>query len=416
MTTLEPLASEPRIRVGILTARQLHFVLNGPYQFGTQSVRGSQVAECVDGRIMWNGSLYDELLFLPQGQGATLTLSDVTIGLRFHWQRQEVQTFGGALRIIVDADRLVAINELPVEDYLVSVISSEMRSTSSLEFLKASAVVARSWLFAQLRRKGVSAENTETSESSEPTLIRWYDREDHSLFDVCADDHCQRYQGLTRAANPQVSRAVEETRGLVLAYEGQVCDARFSKCCGGQTNEFQYCWQNLRVPYLASVPDPYCHTTDPAILRQVLNDYDQETPDFYRWQETLTQQQIHSLVLSRTGRDLGDILRLEAVERGPGGHISRLRIVGSRASIVVGKELEIRRLLSRSHLKSSAFTAQSMDVEGGVPQRFLLEGRGWGHGVGMCQIGAAVMGHQGFSYEAILHHYFTGVALETLYP
>lgn len=415
MKTLVPLAAEPRIRVGILAARQLHFAFHGPYLLGTLPVSGRQVAECIDGCIHWNGAVYDELLFLPQAQGATLTLSDVTIGIRFHWQRQEVQTFGGALRIIVDGGQLVAINELPVEDYLVSVISSEMRSTSSLEFLKASAVVARSWLFAQLRRKGHKTEDAEPSDNSEPSLIRWYDREDHSLFDVCADDHCQRYQGLTRAANPQVSCAVNETRGMVLSYDGEVCDARFSKCCGGRTNEFQYCWQNLRVSYLVSVPDPYCHTSDPAILRQVLNDYDQETPDFYRWQETLTQQQVHSLVLSRTGRDLGDILRLEAVERGPGGHISRLCIVGSRGSLVVGKELEIRRTLSRTHLKSSAFTVQPLDVQGGVPQRFRLDGRGWGHGVGMCQIGAAVMGHQGFSYEEILRHYFSDIALEQLY-
>ena len=416
MKPLSPLRQQPLIRVGILSAPQLHFVLNGPYRQGTHSVTGAQTAQYSQGAIQWNGREYDELIFRPEADGATLTLSDVTIGLRFHWQRQETQTFGGTLRIIPDANRLVAINVLPVEDYLVSVISSEMRSTSSLQFLKASAVVARSWLFAQLNRKSETSDNPKTPVvPGEDIVLRWYDREDHTLFDVCADDHCQRYQGLSRALNPQVERAVRETHGLVLAYDGEVCDARFGKCCGGRTNEFQYCWQNVRVPYLRSVRDLYCHTSDAEVLRQVLNDYDQETTDFYRWSVTLTQQELHALILSRQGYDVGVVLRLEAVERGPGGHISLLRIVGSKRSLLVGKELEIRRTLSNSHLRSSAFVAEALDICNGIPQRFRLKGRGWGHGVGMCQIGAAMMGEQGHTYEEILHHYFTDVAIERYY-
>ncbi len=424
MKSLSPLCQQPHIRVGILTAPQLHFVLNGPYRQDLQAVSGTQSAQCVNGAIQWDGREYSELVFRPEADGATVTLSDVTIGLRFHWQRQEVQTFGGTLRIIPDGDRLVAINVLPVEDYLVSVISSEMRSTSSLEFLKASAVVARSWLFAQLRRKSVHSDHSDKSEcsekpyspeNSETLILHWYDREDHTLFDVCADDHCQRYQGLSRALNPQVERAVRETHGLVLSCDGEVCDARFSKCCGGRSNEFQYCWQNVRIPYLRSVRDLYCRTSDADVLRQVLNDYDQETTDFYRWSVMLTQQELQALILSRQGSDVGQVLRLEAVERGPGGHISLLRIVGSRHSLLVGKELEIRRTLSRTHLKSSAFVAEALDICDGVPQRFRLVGRGWGHGVGMCQIGAAMMGEQGHSYTEILHHYFSNVSIEQYY-
>ena len=410
---------QPLIHVGVLAAPQLHFALNGPFRCGRKNVQGRQQVECCEGRIKWNGEFFDTLCFKPQSAGATFQLSDVVIGVRFHWQRSETQTFGGTLRIIVDERaRLVAINELPLEDYLVSVISSEMRSTSSPEFLKASAIVARSWLLAQLSRKEVVTDETTKRlfTINERERICWYTRSDHTLFDVCADDHCQRYQGLSRAENPHVRQAVAETRGMVLTYEGEVCDARYSKCCGGRSNEFRYCWEDIHVPYLTSVDDPFCHTDNEEVLREVLNDYDRETMDFYEWSEELTQQQLHDLILRNTQRDLGDILSMEAEERGPGGHISRLNVRGSLHTLTIGKELEIRRVLSHSHLKSSAFTVEPLDIREGIPQRFRLKGRGWGHGVGMCQIGAAVMGHQGYSYKEILQHYFPLSAVEQIYP
>ncbi len=410
-------ATQPGIRVGIMSAPRLHFVLHGVFRCGRQQVSGAQKVTVREGRIVWNGTEYDELLFTPETQDATLQLSDVTIGVRFHWQRSETQTFSGALRIEVNQGLLLAINELPVEQYLVCVISSEMRSTSSPEFLKASAIVARSWLLAQLNRKEIVTDETTSRlfTLNEHERILWYTRSDHSRFDVCADDHCQRYQGLSRATNPHVRQAVEETCGLVLTYEGQVCDARYSKCCGGRSNEFQYCWENVRVPYLTSVPDTFCNTHSAEVLRQVLNDYDQETTDFYLWSEELTQQELQTFITEKTGHELGDILSMEAEERGPGGHISRLRIEGSRGMLILGKELEIRRVLSRSHLKSSAFDVRPLDVRNGVPQRFRLDGRGWGHGVGMCQIGAAVMGSQGYSYDKILRHYFPLASVEKIY-
>ena len=411
-------SSEPLIRVGILSAPSLRFSLSGSFRCGRRFVSGPQEAQLLDGRISWQGRLCDELTFQPQSTDCRFSLSDVLIGIRFHWQRREEQTFGGRLRLIVqDRALLVAVNELPLEQYLTSVISSEMRSTSAPEFLRASAIVARSWLLAQLSRKDIVTDALTRAQFTltDDERILWYTRSDHALFDVCADDHCQRYQGLTRAANPHVREAVDATRGLVLTHEGEVCDARYGKCCGGCTNEFRYCWENLRVPYLVSVDDPFCDTTDAQVLRQVLNDYDQETTDFYRWTEHLTQPQLQALIREHTGRDLGNILALEAQERGPGGHISRLLLRGSRASLTLGKELEIRRVLSTSHLKSSNFQVTPLDVCNGVPQRFRLDGRGWGHGVGMCQIGAAVMGHRGFTARQILHHYFPLSAVERLY-
>ena len=357
---------------------------------------------------------------LPQrgsGEGASFTIHGVTIGQKFHWERQESQTFSGILKLVVDEDKIVAINILPVEDYLTSVISSEMKGSCSLEFLKAAAVISRSWLYAQMQRRQEHAEQAApffTFVKGEGESIRWYDREDHTIFDVCADDHCQRYQGITRTSNPRVAEAVNATRGQVLMYDGKICDTRFGKCCGGQTNEFQYCWENIEVPYLRSVKDPFCNTTDTQILRQVLNDYDLETRDFYEWTEELSQEEAHDLISKHLKMELGPILGMEIVEKGPGGHISKLRIVGQEKSFIVGKELEIRRMLSTSHLKSSAFTIETQDIQDGIPGRFILHGHGWGHGVGLCQIGAAVMGEQGYSYKQILQHYYTDAQIKNL--
>ena len=424
------------VSVGIMKETAIHFCMNAPYQAKGNEVVGEQFAEYTEGGIRWNNNLYQELTFRPslsQGEGvasaaltspfggtgeaASFTLHDVTIGQRFHWERKESQTFSGILKLVVDEDKIVAINILPVEDYLTSVISSEMKSSCSLEFLKASAVISRSWLYAQMQRRQEHAERTDPFFSfvkGDGESIRWYDREDHTIFDVCADDHCQRYQGITKASNPRVAEAVNATRGQVLMYDGKICDTRFGKCCGGRTNEFQYCWENIEVPYLRSVKDPFCNTSDRRILRQVLNDYDLETHNFYEWTEELSQEEIHDRITKHLKMELGPILGMEIVEKGPGGHISKLRIVGQEKSFIVGKELEIRRMLSTSHLKSSAFTFETKNVRNGIPGRFILHGHGWGHGVGLCQIGAAVMGEQGYSYGEILKFYYTKAEIRTL--
>ena len=407
---------ETPVSVGIMKNTVIRFCMNNIYAAKGNEVVGEQTAEYTEGGIRWRDNVYQELTFRPQEDAASFTLHGVTIGQKFHWERQESQTFSGILKLVVDEDKIVAINILPVEDYLTSVISSEMKSSCSLEFLKAAAVISRSWLYAQMQRRQERAGQPAPFFSfvkGEGESIRWYDREDHTIFDVCADDHCQRYQGITRASNPQVAEAVNATRGQVLMYDGKICDTRFGKCCGGQTNEYQYCWENIEVPYLRSVKDPFCNTNDTQILRQVLNDYDLETHDFYEWTEELAQEEVHDRVCKHLKMELGPILAMEIVEKGPGGHISKLRIVGKEKSFVVGKELEIRRMLSTSTLKSSAFTVETRNVRDGIPGRFILHGRGWGHGVGLCQIGAAVMGEQGYSYKQILKHYYTNVEISS---
>ena len=409
------MSKEATITVGILSAPEVHFRLDTPYYIDDVSVEGEQTAVAQPDGILWQRKLYKRLTFTPPSEGArkaVFRLYNVTIGKQFHWERQQIQVFTGTLRLILQGSQIVVINELPLENYLVSVISSEMKSTCSLEFLKASAVISRSWLLAQLRQK---KDETPSCIRTDQELIRWWDREDHDLFDVCADDHCQRYQGITQASNPNVRQAVSETRGQVLMGDGEICDARFGKCCGGQTNEFQYCWQNIRKSYLTSVPDPFCNTSDREVLSQVLNDYDLETLNFYRWEVRFSQQQLRQLIERNLGMKFGNILRLEPLEAGPAGHISRLRIVGSERIYIIGKELQIRKTLSTSHLLSSAFTVSLEDLQDGIPQTIILHGKGWGHGVGMCQIGGAVMGHQGYSYQDILAHYYPGAEIHQLY-
>ncbi len=350
---------------------------------------------------------------LPDG---TFEIDDVTIGIGFHWQRRERQRFAGALRIVPDGMMQVAINDIPLEQYLKSVISSEMNANASEALLKAHAVISRSWLLANIRKEGDQRPKpvAQTAGREEGEMVRWYDREDHRLFDVCADDHCQRYQGLTRQTNPAAARAVDQTRGEVLTFDGAICDTRFSKCCGGRTELFENCWEEVPHPYLVSVADndggaDFCDTADEAVLAQVLNSYDRETPDFYRWRVEYEPRELSELLRRKTGIDFGEILALEPVEKGPSGRIVRLRIRGTKRSMVIGKELEIRRALSESHLYSSAFDAR---LEGG---RWVLDGRGWGHGVGLCQIGAAVMGAKGYDYRQILKHYFPNATLTKIY-
>ena len=403
---------EPCVTVGIVSGEKISFSLNKPYVAKGEVITGQQVVEFSEGGILWRGTQYRNLTFTPQSKDASFSLNDVTIGVNFHWERKETQTFEGTLRIVVEADKIVAINELPVEKYLTSVISSEMSSTSSLEFLKAHAVISRSWLLAQIEKRKQhesGGDNFFSFTKSDHEFIRWYDREDHTIFDVCADDHCQRYQGITRANNTHVEEAISQTRGQVLMYGDEICDARFSKCCGGQTEEFQYCWEDTPKPYLVSFHDPYCNTNDKHILSQVLNDFDQETPDFYSWEVRYTQSELSELVNRKLKDDFGLITDLIPVERGKSGRIWKLKIVGTKKTFTIGKELEIRRALSESHLYSSAF---EVEKDGDT---FVLKGKGWGHGVGLCQIGAAVMGEQGHPYDEILLFYYRGANIQRLY-
>ena len=404
---------EPNVTVGIVSGQKIVFELNGDYTAKGETLVGMQTVELAEGGLLWRGQNYRSLRFKPQGDDASFTLHDVTIGVGFHWERQEKQTFRGMLRLVVEADKVLAINELPVEQYLESVISSEMSATSSPELLKAHAVISRSWLLCQMENRQKEGRDKGNSFFSfvkkDDELLRWYDREDHTLFDVCADDHCQRYQGITRASSPAVAEAIKATRGQVLMSDNELCDARFSKCCGGQTEEFQYCWENIKKPYLVSVSDPFCHTNDRRILSQVLNDYDQETPDFYEWTVAYTQEELTELVNRKTKLDLGDIVDLIPLDRGTSGRIWRLQLVGTKRSFIIGKELEIRRALSETHLYSSAFDVEKRD------NRFILHGRGWGHGVGLCQIGAAVMGEKGYDYDDILLYYYRGAEIKQIY-
>ncbi|MDR0658263.1 MAG: SpoIID/LytB domain-containing protein [Mediterranea sp.] len=599
--------TEPEISVGILFESRIEFVLLTPYRMNGEEVRGKQTVAYSDGRVLWQGRLYEELLFEPVcGEQAEFEILDVTIGINFHWERKEDQRFRGAFKVIVEDRKLTGINVISVEDYLTSVISSEMSATASLELLKAHAVISRSWLLANMTNthsltpnsltpalsKGEGERDTAKQYSTKqystkqyyhtancasydclkekqkrlkdnPTeaekimwnlirnnrlgekfrrqyiisdyivdfvclsqkliveidgeyhnnpdqikkdeertsklnqldfnvlrftnnevinnpesiiqtissslsfgegrgeafgegrgeavgsggeavrgeaLIRWYERSDHTRFDVCADDHCQRYQGITRASTEIVRQAIEATRGQVLLYDNKICDARFSKCCGGAYEEFRNCWEDITYPYLVkqrdykpatglpdltieaeaekwirTSPEAFCNTTDKAILSQVLNNYDQETINFYRWKVEYSQRELSELIHQRSGIDFGDILDLIPVERGTSGRLVKLKIVGTRRTLIIGKELEIRRTLSPSHLYSSAFVVDKEYIADGTPVRFTLTGAGWGHGVGLCQIGAAVMGEKGYPYDEILLHYYIGATIEKLY-
>ena len=442
-----PKHQEPNVHVGIVSGERIEFALNGDYSAKGETITGRQTVEFSEGGILWNGNLYRELCFTPKDGKASFSLFDVTIGVNFHWERKETQTFLGELRLVVEADKICAINSLPVEKYLESVISSEMSATSSLELLKAHAVISRSWLLAQMKKRKDVAEagnNFFSFVKKDDMLIRWYDREDHTIFDVCADDHCQRYQGITKETSPHVAEAIKQTRGQILMYDGDICDARFSKCCGGVSEEFQYCWENTPKSYLTAVrdtapelgntvfpdlsieenadkwirtsPESFCNTTDKNVLSQVLNDYDQETADFYRWHVELTQEKLKQLLADKLKLELGDILDMKATERGKSGRISKLQIVGTERTFTIGKELEIRRALSDTHLYSSAFVVDKLNIgEDGVPQTFKLTGAGWGHGVGLCQIGAAVMGEKGYAYNNILLHYYHDAEIKKIY-
>jgi SpoIID/LytB domain protein len=467
------------INVGILSNHTIRFILNGDFICGNGSIySGKQKAKYKEGKVFFNDELLDEIIFKPENENDSFDLINVVIGINFHWERKENQRFKGTLKFIVEDKNITAINVIGVENYLTSVISSEMSATASGELLKAHAVISRSWLLCPLeearsKRQGIRSKEHEvsvkeqlnqktklpstniqlpatdsklpTTDSQLPTpdfITKWYERDAHTNFDVCADDHCQRYQGITKADTPAVERAIEATRGEVLMYGDKICDARFSKSCGGITESFENCWAPVHIPYLTPVidnieapvgfdielttedsaidwirksPAAFCNTTDKKVLSQVLNNYDQETTDFYRWKVEYTQTELSELICRKSGIDFGEIIDLTPVKRGESGRIIELRITGTIQSCIVGKELEIRKWLSESHLYSSAFVTDKFDFIDDIPQRFTLRGAGWGHGVGLCQIGAAVMGEKGYTYKEILRHYFKGTELKRIY-
>lgn len=434
---------QPLIHVGIVHAIEVHFTLDGNYTLDGVDVNGEQVATYQpNGTVLWHGTAFRELKFMATKPDDKFLLHDVVIGINFHWERKETQVFQGSLKLMIEDSKVVAVNILPVEKYLVSVISSEMKATAGLQYLKAHAVISRSWVLAQMEHRrhlpvtdDSATRPAVTNDKNEIVINRWYGRSAHTLFDVCADDHCQRYQGITRASNPTVEQAVKETRGEVLTYGGEICDARFSKSCGGISEAYEYCWDDTPHPYLkpvlcnddskAQLPDlrieanadkwirqspvAFCNTKDRKVLAQILNDYDQETTDFYRWKVSLSQEKLQSLIAEKQHVDIGHVLSLIPLERGCSGRITKLKIEGGNKTLIIGKELEIRRTLSDSHLLSSAFVVDK------TADGFLLTGAGWGHGVGFCQIGGAVMAEKGYLYDQILFHYFTNAALTKRY-
>ncbi|MDP2839740.1 MAG: SpoIID/LytB domain-containing protein [Syntrophales bacterium] len=439
---------EPRIRVGICDGYpEIRGRFNGRYRSEGVSLEGDFSAHPAEGSVALHDAFGRELLRAPEirlctENGATFTLHEVTIGVRFHWERREEQTFPGELTLLAAGGaKVTAVNELPVEEYLASVVSSEMSGEAPLEFLKAHAVASRSWLVAMLRRKERKAGEGRAAEQTlrrGVEIIRWYDREDHDLFDVCADDHCQRYQGITGRATGQTAEAVRETRGVFLLRDGEICDARYHKACGGLTEDYATGWEEKAVPYLSHIsdaaaphapvrteadaerwilccPDVYCHTSDPELLKKILPAFDRETADFFRWQVSYAREELEGILRAKSGIDFGVLQEINPLERGPSGRIRRLGVEGTKASVVVGKELEIRRWLSPSHLMSSAFIVSTERNSSGGPSRFTLFGAGWGHGVGMCQIGAAVMAKRGCGAEEILRHYFRGADLVKRY-
>ncbi len=448
---IENFLNEPLVNVGILSEKKISFELHGDFKvYGfKQTFSGSFSAESIDNKILCRkGSekieTSGEIIFEPGNPlQESFLIKDVTIGVKFHWERKEKERFSGALKLILENGKVTAINILPIENYLVSVISSEMSEKCSMQLLKAHAIISRSWLLAQIEKsKEEKKSDFQIEFKSEEELIRWYDREDHRLFDVCADDHCQRYQGITKIFTDSTRRAVKQTSGIVLMSENKICDARYSKSCGGISESFENVWEPVKFSYLTSIidykfepdnfnldfsnelnaikwikgnPSAYCNTNDKKILSQILLEYDQETSDFYRWKVSYSQKEMSELIKKKSGIDFGDIIDLIPVKRGTSARLVKMKIVGNKKTLTIGKELEIRRLLSASHLYSSAIVIEKFDLVEGIPQRFLIYGAGWGHGVGLCQIGAAVMAARGHMFDEILLHYFKDSKLKKIY-
>lgn len=440
---------EPSISVGLIKSPSINLELYGDYRIRSVNYNfsGKYTAYWESGKITLIGAefsqTFDGLILEPRDPASeTFLLKDVTIGVNFHWQQQKNFRFHGALKLIVSEEDILGINLVSLEQYLTSVISSEMAPSSSLELLKAHAIISRSWVIAQLRNKKQKKEKGVSEQVSEGEIIRWYDRNDHELFDFCSDDHCQRYQGITKKYNDRAYAAVEDTRGVAIVYEDEVCDTRFSKCCGGISESFENVWEPETKPYLWAVidykfepenfdinltneksavkwikgnPSSFCNTNNEKILTQILVDYDRETKNFYRWTLQYTQEELTDLIKKKSGIDFGKIKELIPVERGLSGRLIKLKIIGTKKEIIIGKELEIRRTLSESHLYSSAFYVETKDLKDGIPGKFILHGAGWGHGVGLCQIGAAVMGEMGYMFDEILLHYFKSARIERIY-
>lgn len=445
------MSKQPILNVGIMTGNRIEFVLETGYHHNNNILsQGTYSVELKKDKMIFQGEdilviTEDDISLIPMFRTNSFLLKGVTIGIQFHWEQKEDQRFTGGLRLIKENGSIRVINTIHLEDYLKSVISSEMSATSSAELLKAHAVISRSWLLAQIEKKKSIAKSEKrfnSNTTSESEIIRWYDREDHSSFDVCADDHCQRYHGITKIISSAASEAVNETKGEILISGNEICDARFSKCCGGISESFENNWEPLPKSYLTAIydgkplgtqpsldlrneknarewiessPEVFCNTKDTKILTQVLPDFDQKTTDFFRWEKIYTQDELSALLLNRSGYDFGTVLSIEPLERGYSGRIVRLKITGTLRTMIVGKELEIRKWLSSSHLYSSAFVVDYDDISDGIPGRFIFKGAGWGHGVGLCQIGAAVMGEKGFNYKEILSHYFKGASLKKQY-
>ncbi len=446
------ITTEPWLNVGILTDDKIKFELYG--DFGSiaanKTLSGVFKAELRNNKIICEGTnikieAEDEIIFEPSDPvSESFLLRDVIIGVKFHWERREKQRFNYFLKIIRNGNQLTAINYLPVEAYLTSVISSEMSAKCSINLLRSQAVVARSWLLAQLQNKEKETNKDALLKPviSDEEIITWYDREAHTLFDVCADDHCQRFQGVTKVTTDTAFRAIKDTRGIVLINGDEICDTRYSKSCGGMSEAYENVWEPVKFSYLQPVvdykfepdnlqldltieenavkwiranPPAFCNTSDPKILNQILLDYDQETKDFYRWKVEYSQRELNNLIQEKLGIDFGEIVDLVPVERGYSARLIKLKIIGTKKSIIIGKELEIRRVLSKTHLYSSAFYVEKENVIDGIPQKFILYGAGWGHGVGLCQIGAAVMAEQGYQFDEILIHYFPNAKIKRIY-
>ncbi len=444
---------EPTVSVGILTEEKIVFELYGDFKTSglKQTFSGRFNAEVKENRIICKKGeekieISDEIIFKPLDEDTdSFLIKDVTIGVKFHWERKEKQRFQGLLKLKKVADKIVVINILPLEKYLVSVISSEISSKSSIQLLKSHAIVSRSWILAQLEKTNPNEkqnENDETFFESETEMIKWYDRKEHLLFDVCADDHCQRYHGVTKIFSNTALNAIDETRGIVLTFDDTICDTRYSKSCGGVTESFKNVWEPKEYSYLSSVvdykyypenynlnfsneniarkwikgnPSGYCNTSDQKILSQVLLDFDQETKDFYRWEVEYSQKELSDIIKSKSNIDFGEIIDLIPIERGDSSRLIKLKIVGTKKTLTIGKELEIRRILSNSHLYSSAIIIDKSVIQNNIPQKFIISGAGWGHGVGLCQIGAAVMASIGYQFDEILLHYFKDAKLKKIY-
>jgi SpoIID/LytB domain protein len=442
---------QPILNVGIMIGTHIDFVLETSYRHNNNLMtQGAYKVELKGNKFILQGQdifviTDDDIALIPMFRSNSFLLKGVTIGIQFHWEQKEDQRFTGGIRFVKEEGNIRVINTIHLEDYLKSVISSEMSATSSPELLKAHAVISRSWLIAQIVKNKTLAAGDKYYHSeiiAENEIIRWYDREDHTSFDVCADDHCQRYHGITKIITAQAAEAVDDTKGEVLEWNNEICDTRYSKCCGGITESFENCWEPQPKTYMSAIADTqppggfpgidlrmeaeaqrwiinspaaFCNTSDKEILSQVLPDFDQETTDFYRWKVTYLQQELADLLLKKSGFDFGRIINLEVLERGYSGRIVRLKITGTKHTVIVGKELEIRKWLSPSHLYSSAFVVQYEDISGDIPGKIILSGAGWGHGAGLCQIGAAVMGERGYSYKQILKHYFKDTCLGRVY-